>query len=136
MLHDNFFQSLNNNNNTFLFNFVAALVVVVVKTSKKLISISRLLMARKWMAAGPAGRGGVAAQPVFAREINASEQEPAPIQLQVKMELIVKEIAHSKKTAWVSCCFHNSNLSWSCQNTSAAVVYAVSVVYEVDTAVE
>ena len=88
------------------------------------------------MAAGPAGPGGVAAQPVFARETNASEQEPAPIQLQVKMGLIVKEIAHSKKTAWVSSCFYNSNLSLICQNTSAVVVYAVSVVYEVDTAVE
>lgn len=51
------------------------------------------------MAAGPAGPGGVAAQPVFARETSASEQEPVPIQLQVKMELIVKETAHSKETA-------------------------------------
>lgn len=88
------------------------------------------------MAAGPAGPDGAAAQPVFARETNASEQEPAPIRLQVKMELIVKEIAHNKKTAWVSSCFYNSNLSLICQNTSAVVVYAVRVVYEVDTAVE
>lgn len=70
------------------------------------------------MGAGPAGPGGVAAQPVFARETSASEQEPAPIQHQVKMELIVKETAHSKETAWVSSYFYNSNLLLICQNIS------------------
>ena len=51
------------------------------------------------MAAGQAGPDGVVVQPVFAREINAFEQEHAPIQHQVKRELTVKETAHSKRTA-------------------------------------
>ena len=68
------------------------------------------------MAAGPAGPGGVAAQPVFARETNASEQEPAPIQLQVKMELIVKEIAHMPleraRHPGRKCTGHERSRSW------------------------
>ena len=49
------------------------------------------------MAAGPDGPAGVAAQPVFAREISEFEQERAPIRYQVKMELIARGIAHNKR---------------------------------------
>ena len=54
------------------------------------------------MAPGQVGRRGVVVQPVFAREINAFEQEPAPIQHQVKMGPTVMETTHSKRTALVS----------------------------------
>ena len=51
------------------------------------------------MAAGQVGPGGVVAQPVFAREISAFEQEHAPTQYQVKMEFTVGETVRSKRTA-------------------------------------
>ena len=54
------------------------------------------------MAAGQAGPDGVVVQPVFAREISAYEQERVPIHYQLKMEFIVMETAHSKRTALVS----------------------------------
>ena len=51
------------------------------------------------MVAGQIGPGGVVAQPVFAREISAFEQERAPNQYQVKTEFTVRETVHSKRTA-------------------------------------
>ena len=47
--------------------------------------------APKWMVAGQVGRRGVAVRLEFARETSAFEQEPAPIQYQVKTELIARE---------------------------------------------
>ena len=41
------------------------------------------------MVPGQVGRRGAAAQPAFAREISAFEQEHAPIHCQVMMELTV-----------------------------------------------
>ena len=51
------------------------------------------------MEAGQVGPGGVVAQPVFAREISAFEQERAPTQYQEKMEFTETETVHSKRTA-------------------------------------
>ena len=55
------------------------------------------------MVLGPAGRHGAAVQPVFAREISALEQEPAPTLSQAKTDCIaMKEKARSNRTVRVS----------------------------------
>ena len=51
------------------------------------------------MVAGQVGRPGAAVQLAFAREISAFEQEPAPIQYQVKMEYTAMVTALSRRIA-------------------------------------
>ena len=51
------------------------------------------------MAAGQIGPAGVVVQPAFAREISAFEQERAPIQYQLMMELTVMETTQS---GWIA----------------------------------
>ena len=58
--------------------------------------------APKWMVAGQVGRRGVAVRLEFARETSAFEQEPAPIQYQVKTELIARETTQNSLIAKVS----------------------------------
>ena len=54
------------------------------------------------MAAGQVGHSGVVVQPVFAREISAFEQEPAPIHYQVTMGPTVRVRTRSSWIARVS----------------------------------
>ena len=49
----------------------------------------------QWMAVGPVGLRGAAAQQVFAREISAFEQELAPIPSRLKMGSTAMEIVPS-----------------------------------------